>query len=45
MGPGPLGAGPQEQASNRPLSYGPPSGRPRDDGPLDVEAEPLDDPW
>jgi len=50
MGPGPLEAGPQEagpqeQASNRPLSYGPPSGRPRDDGPLDVEAEPLDDPW
>ena len=42
---GPLGAGPLEPASNRPLSYGPPSSRPRDDGPLDVEAEPLDDPW
>jgi sporulation protein YlmC with PRC-barrel domain len=42
---GPLEAGPLEQASNRPLSYGPPSSRPRDDGPLDVEAEPLDDPW
>jgi sporulation protein YlmC with PRC-barrel domain len=42
---GPLEAGPLEPASNRPLSYGPPSGRPRDDGPVDVEAEPMDDPW
>ena len=42
---GPLEAGPLEPASNRPLSYGPPSSRPRDDGPVDVEAEPLDDPW
>jgi hypothetical protein len=41
----PLEAGPLEQANNRPLSYGPPSSRPTDDGPLDVEAEPLDDPW
>jgi sporulation protein YlmC with PRC-barrel domain len=55
LGAGPLGAGPleagppeagpREPANNRPLSYGPPSSRPRDDGPLDVEAEPLDDPW
>jgi sporulation protein YlmC with PRC-barrel domain len=44
-GPRPLEAGPLEPASNRPLSYGPPSGRPRDDGPVDVEAEPMDDPW
>jgi sporulation protein YlmC with PRC-barrel domain len=42
---GPLEAGPLEPASNRPLSYGPPSSRPRDEGPVDVEAEPLDDPW
>jgi hypothetical protein len=42
---GPPEAGPREPANNRPLSYGPPSSRPRDDGPLDVEAEPLDDPW
>ena len=41
----PLEAGPLEQANNRPLSYGPPSRRPTDDGPVDVEAEPLDDPW
>jgi hypothetical protein len=41
----PLDAGPLEQANNRPLSYGPPSSRPTDDGPVDVEAEPLDDPW
>jgi hypothetical protein len=41
----PLEAGPLEPANNRPLSYGPPSRRPRDDGPVDVEAEPLDDPW
>ncbi len=41
----PLEAGPLEPAKNRPLSYGPPSSRPRDDGPVDVEAEPLDDPW
>ena len=43
--PRPLEAGPLEQASNRPLSYGPPNSRPRDEGPVDVEAEPLDDPW
>jgi sporulation protein YlmC with PRC-barrel domain len=42
---GPLEAGPLEPAKNRPLSYGPPSRRPRDEGPVDVEAEPLDDPW
>jgi sporulation protein YlmC with PRC-barrel domain len=41
----PLEAGPLEPANNRPLSYGPPSSRPTDDGPVDVEAEPLDDPW
>jgi sporulation protein YlmC with PRC-barrel domain len=41
----PLEAEPLERASNRPLSYGPPSSRPRDEGPVDVEAEPLDDPW
>jgi len=42
---GPLEAGPLEPAKNRPLSYGPPSRRPRDEGPVDVEAEPLDNPW
>ena len=41
----PLEAGPLQPAKNRPLSYGPPSSRPRDEGPVDVEAEPLDDPW
>jgi sporulation protein YlmC with PRC-barrel domain len=45
----PLEPEPVEPANNRPLSYGPPSSppssRPRDDGPVDVEAEPLDDPW
>jgi sporulation protein YlmC with PRC-barrel domain len=41
----PLEAGPVEPTNNRPLSYGPPSSRPRDEGPVDVEAEPLDDPW
>ncbi len=41
----PLESEPLEQPNNRPLSYGPPSNRPRDDGPVDVEAEPLDDPW
>ena len=43
--PGPLEPGPLQPAKNRPLSYGPPSSRPRDEGPVDVEAEPLDDPW
>ena len=42
---GPLEPGPLQPAQNRPLSYGPPSSRPRDEGPVDVEAEPLDDPW
>ena len=42
---GPLEPGPLQPAKNRPLSYGPPSSRPRDEGPVDVEAEPLDDPW
>jgi sporulation protein YlmC with PRC-barrel domain len=42
---GPLEPGPLQPAKNRPLSYGPPSRRPRDEGPVDVEAEPLDDPW
>jgi len=42
---GPLESGPLQPAKNRPLSYGPPSSRPRDEGPVDVEAEPLDDPW
>ena len=41
----PLEAGPLQPAKNRPLSYGPPSSRPREEGPVDVEAEPLDDPW
>ena len=41
----PLEVGPLQPAKNRPLSYGPPSSRPRDEGPVDVEAEPLDDPW
>jgi sporulation protein YlmC with PRC-barrel domain len=41
----PLEAGSLQPAKNRPLSYGPPSSRPRDEGPVDVEAEPLDDPW
>jgi sporulation protein YlmC with PRC-barrel domain len=41
----PLEAGPLQPAKNRPLCYGPPSSRPRDEGPVDVEAEPLDDPW
>jgi sporulation protein YlmC with PRC-barrel domain len=41
----PLEAGQLQPAKNRPLSYGPPSSRPRDEGPVDVEAEPLDDPW
>ena len=45
LGPRPLEAGPVGQAPNRPLSYGPPSSSTRDDGPVDVEAEPLDDPW
>jgi sporulation protein YlmC with PRC-barrel domain len=44
-GPRPLEPGPLQPAKNRPLSYGPPSSRPRDEGPVDVEAEPLDDPW
>jgi sporulation protein YlmC with PRC-barrel domain len=41
----PLEAGPLQPANNLPLSYGPPSSRTRDEGPVDVEAEPLDDPW